>query len=164
MTRRRPASASQRPRVFVYSALVNVWRAAFVSTCLLSACSRGSAATSAPPDAEALPDLSSGFGPAEAIVKTFFAAAESSDCATLAKILIVPDGGVLTAEGCESITHDFTESKAHLIRFLDVKSDGRDKHVVLVTSEVEFQSKKYGNLHQWVIRAEWRGGAWKVRF
>ena len=118
-------------------------------------------ADSSPPS---LPDLSAGLAAPEAAVKRFFTAAEGEDCPTLAELLILPDAGTLTAEGCEAITHDFTESKAHLLRIIESKVDGRDKRVVLVSTEVEYQKKKSGNLHQWVIRAEWRGGVWKVRF
>lgn len=159
----RPASAARGTRVFVYRGPVSAW-CVVILACVLAACSRSTAASSDAAAAEPAPDLSKGYGAAEDVVKAFFVAAESEDCAALAKILILPDAGTLTPEGCEAITHDFTESKAHLLRITESKVDGRDKRVVLVSTEVEYTKKKSGSLHQWVIRAEWRNGIWKVRF
>ncbi len=116
------------------------------------------------PASDSSPDMSAGFGPAEDVVKRFFGAAETGDCATLGKILVLPDAGTFTPEACEGITHDFSESKTHLLRIVESKVDGRDKSVVLVSTDVEFKKKKTGDVHQWVIRAEWRNGMWKVRF
>ena len=110
------------------------------------------------------PDLSQGFGPAEDAVKTFFTAAEGGDCDGLRKVMLAPDAGPLGPEGCDDVTHDFKENKDRFRRVINSKADGRDKNVVLVTTEVEFETKKSGNLHQWVMRAEWRDGVWKVRF
>jgi hypothetical protein len=145
----------------VYGDRVSLWRLALV-VLVLAACSKTSSESSAA--AEAGPDPSHGFAAPEGVVKAFFVAAEAADCAALGKILILPDAGVLDAERCEAITHELTESKAHLVRIVETKVDGRDKNAVLVTTEVEDTKNKSGNLHPWVIRAEWHDGSWKVRF
>src|SRR6266542_1405884 len=83
--------------------------------------------------------------------RQFFALLDSSDCSRIAPKMQVP-------ERCEDTLREYRETHSHLSSVLDAKLDGRDKHTVLVT--VDVQSTRH--LHHWIVRAKWSKDGWKV--
>ncbi|GAC1393370.1 MAG: hypothetical protein NVSMB47_00550 [Polyangiales bacterium] len=128
---------------------------------LLSACNCSKTRGAPAPVEDPLPDYSGGLAPAEDAVKAFFKATETGDCDTLGRLMILDKPW--SKEVCDGVIEDFKRNNAHIGRIVESKIDGRDKHVVLVTTIVVYQ-KESGAEHTWVVRTEWRGGAWKVRF
>ena len=106
---------------------------------LVTACAR-----SAPDEAELVRT-------AQDEARTFFALLESSDCSQIRPMMQFPGR-------CDDTLHEYRETHSHLSQVVEAKLDGRDKHTVLVT--VDVQSTKHE--HHWIARVKWTKDGWKV--
>ena len=106
--------------------------------CCWLGCQRGGA------DKRSLPE-------AEREVRRFFALLEAGDCTQLRALMARP-------ESCDGMVHEYQETASRLVEVVEVKPDGRDARIVLITVHVQDRKR----LHTWVVRARPRAGGWEV--
>ncbi len=99
------------------------------------------------------------------VLKTFFAAAQAKDCPKLAKVLLVRRNVKPPEQYCADVIEDFEHHDTKLLSFDPGWVDGREPNVVVFKTQVYFPKKTLEkDHHEWMMRVEFKDGAWKVRF
>jgi hypothetical protein len=93
---------------------------------------------------------------AQDVVRRFFAALPSGDCAVLAPLL-----ASAKASDCEASVAAVRERGLSLVRVLDVQGDGRDETVMLVRARVSRQGRELPE--PLLLRVERHPEGWKLR-
>ena len=94
-------------------------------------------------------------GAAQDVVRRFFTALPSGDCARLGPLLAGPEPGA-----CEAASA-WHEQGLSLVRVLDVKADGRDANAMLVRARVARQGRE--RAEPLLLRVERHADGWKLR-
>ncbi|WP_341868162.1 hypothetical protein [Corallococcus carmarthensis] len=93
----------------------------------------------------------------EAVVRRFFQALPSGDCAVLGPLLVTGQG----VPSCEETVKDLREHGMGLVDVLDAKVDGRDPDAVLVRARVSQGGTERSE--PFLFRVERQGDGWRLR-
>lgn len=93
----------------------------------------------------------------EAVVRRFFQALPSGDCAVLGPLLVSGEG----LPSCEESVKDLREHDLHLVDVVEAKVDGRDPDAVLVRARVAQGGKE--RAEPFFFRVERQADGWRLR-
>ncbi|MBN9681119.1 MULTISPECIES: hypothetical protein [unclassified Corallococcus] len=93
----------------------------------------------------------------EAVVRRFFQALPSGDCAVLGPMLVTGQG----VPPCEETVKDLREHGMGLVDVLDAKVDGRDPDAVVVRARVSLGGAE--RAEPFLFRVERQDEAWRLR-
>ncbi|WP_368671597.1 hypothetical protein [Corallococcus carmarthensis] len=93
----------------------------------------------------------------EAVVRRFFQALPSGDCAVLGPLLVTGQG----VPSCEETVKDLREHGMGLVDVLEAKVDGRDPDAVLVRARVSQGGTERSE--PFLFRVERQGDGWRLR-
>ncbi|RKH16228.1 hypothetical protein D7X74_16180 [Corallococcus sp. CA047B] len=93
----------------------------------------------------------------EAVVRRFFQALPSGDCAVLGPLLVKAPG----LPSCEDTVKDLREHDLHLVDIVEAKVDGRDPDAVLVRARVSQGGKE--RPEPYFFRVERQADGWRLR-
>ncbi|MCY1046766.1 hypothetical protein OV208_36015 [Corallococcus sp. bb12-1] len=93
----------------------------------------------------------------EAVVRRFFQALPSGDCAVLGPMLVEGQG----LPSCEDSVKDLREHDLHLVDIVEAKVDGRDPNAVLVRARVSQGGKE--RQEPYFFRVERQSEGWRLR-
>ncbi|WP_244238444.1 hypothetical protein [Corallococcus terminator] len=93
----------------------------------------------------------------EAVVRRFFQALPSGDCAVLGPMLVEGQG----LSSCEDTVKDLREHDLHLVDIVEAKVDGRDPNAVLVRARVSQGGKE--RQEPYFFRVERQAEGWRLR-
>ncbi|WP_338282171.1 hypothetical protein [Corallococcus caeni] len=93
----------------------------------------------------------------EAVVRRFFQALPSGDCAVLGPLLVTGQG----VPPCEETVKDLREHGLGLVDVLDAKVDGRNPDAVLVRARVSQGGTERSE--PFLFRVERQGDGWRLR-